>query len=297
MQPDDLEALSILFEQQFKSCVYTTPPTVAALARQIDQPAAVGYYPVRWQGHLRLCAWRAGVLVGFLNAALGLDHEHLDQPEHHPFGLCRCLAVAQGAEAGGDVMMRLLEAGEQFWRQRQVERIIAFSLSTGYPGIQAGVGILPGDWAEHVRVFTGSGYHFTHRYYLQRRALSDLVEEEVPQAGLSLARQHSMQQSLYQVYHRRVEAVARARWGVATPPSTQESERTAILLDLSVSEPWRHRNIGKWLLRRMINDVTLAGFGEMIVFTPSNAAIAINLLTQQGFIEQNYRGYTLEKAC
>jgi ribosomal protein S18 acetylase RimI-like enzyme len=55
-------------------------------------------------------------------------------------------------------------------------------------------------------------------------------------------------------------------------------------------------NIGKWLLRRVINDATLQGYQQILIHVAQNQQAVLNLLNQLGFIEENYRGYTLEKA-
>jgi GNAT superfamily N-acetyltransferase len=68
----------------------------------------------------------------------------------------------------------------------------------------------------------------------------------------------------------------------------------ARLVDLYVDPNWRLKDIGKWLLRRAINDATHQGDVQMIVHLAQQHHAALNLLVQQGFQELNYRGYTLE---
>ena len=63
---------------------------------------------------------------------------------------------------------------------------------------------------------------------------------------------------------------------------------------MEIHNEWRGRDIGKWLLRRLINDTTMQGYHQMLVHLPHRAFIMQNLLIQHGFQEQNYRGYTLE---
>jgi hypothetical protein len=57
---------------------------------------------MRWQYHSRLAAWRAGEMVGFLDAATGHDGDHLDAPEHPPHGLLRFLALTPRAELASE---------------------------------------------------------------------------------------------------------------------------------------------------------------------------------------------------
>jgi ribosomal protein S18 acetylase RimI-like enzyme len=74
-----------------------------------------------------------------------------------------------------------------------------------------------------------------------------------------------------------------------------ELERIAYLPDIHISPQWRRQDIGKWLLRRLINDATLEGYRQMVVHIAHHAYAAMNLFVQQGFQELSYRGYTLDK--
>ncbi len=68
------------------------------------------------------------------------------------------------------------------------------------------------------------------------------------------------------------------------------------VVDLFVEPTWRHKDIAKWLLRRILNDATHQGDVQAVVHLAQHHHAAQNLLIQQGFQEINYRGYTLEKA-
>ena len=195
----------------------------------------------------------------------------------------------------------------------------AHHLSTGYPALQAGAGLLPGDWAEHVRLLTGHGFRLTDRYYALQRPLQTLVEETLPLANLSLARHHSTAGDLYDLYHRRTEPVGHARLiRVQTDASAKENgaraegaqadgiknddaaqakltQQLAYVAEFAIEPDWQRRSIGRWLLRRLINDCTLQGYDEMLIHLPQRATPALNLFNLHGFLEQNYRGYTLEK--
>jgi L-amino acid N-acyltransferase YncA len=65
---------------------------------------------------------------------------------------------------------------------------------------------------------------------------------------------------------------------------------------LEIDQGWRRQNLGKLLLRRLINDATLQGYQQMVVHLAHQQHMARNLLVQHGFQELNYRGYTLDKA-
>ena len=268
LQPDENEVVGSAVNGILSSTPYSMPMDAAMLHTQLYQPNPPTIYPVRMQRHARLCAWRAGRLEGFLDAAVGLDSDSLRLPDYQPFGLIRQAGVAH---------------------------VKAFHMSTGYPAFQAGVGVLPGDWPEHIRVLTTSGYYFVDRFYALRRPLDLPVEEVLPMTGLSLIYRGTPADRTYQLY-RRAEPIGTAR--VTRLILDRESTRLRIanLIDLQIEPSWRRQNIGKWLLRRLINDASLQGYQQMLVHIAQHHSALLNLINQLGFIEENYRGYTLEKA-
>lgn len=294
-EEDDSDSLLDLVRSQLRRSLYSSELEDAndskTIVEQFLQPNSP--FVARWQTVRPLCAWRAGELVGFLDAATGFDASHLDLPDHQPLGFLRFIAITQRTDIINETLLVLLRAAEQFWLEQKVHHVTAFSQRMGYPFFQGGVGVLSGDWDEIVRALTSYGYTFEHRYYLLSRPLRMLLEEDVPMADLRLEYQRHRSEIRYRIYHRLVEQVASGRViGLVSP---EKSSRTLHLLDISVAPLWQNRNIGKWLLRRIINDATMAGFDELIAFPASNQSVALGLFGQQGFIEQNYRGYSLEK--
>lgn len=285
-------------------------------------------YQARWQRHLRLCAWRAGELEGFLDAATGFDQDSFDRPEYRPIGLLRFMVLPGKTELLNEVATALITAAEDFWRGAGIGYVKAFHMSTGYPSFQAGLGILPGDWTTHIRMLTSADFRLAERYYCLRRALDQPLEEVTPLAQLSIVQRGKMTDRHYQVY-RQTEWLAAARITSLTLPAVPQREtkstaprldeqlrmggaphlneqmrigeeekrtvRIANLVDLRVAPEWRRMDIGKWLLRRVINDAITQGYHQMLVHVPHSAHIAVNLFNQIGFQEENYRGYTLEK--
>jgi GNAT superfamily N-acetyltransferase len=146
-----------------------------------------------------------------------------------------------------------------------------------------------------VRQFTAAGWLFRQRYYALARRTGAPLEEECPSADISLVQQRTAQGRSYAIYYRRVEQIAHARVLGLRLDRSDTAELVLRLLDLEVAELWRNRNVGKWLLRRILNDAAHGGYREVIAFLPTNLPIALNLLIQNGFEETNYRGYTLEK--
>ena len=259
-----------------------------------EQPPS--HYAVRWQKHRHLGAWRAGQLVGFLDAAVGLDTDSADVPDYYPIGLIRFLALPDRREWVTPVAEALFDAAYQFWLETGVAYVKAFHISTGYPSFQSGAGILPSDWGDLVRALTSVGFVFSARYYCFARRLVEPIEETVPHADLSLVYRGDWANRRYEIYYRRVEMVAHGR--VVRLPIQGDDGLMPIarLVDLYVDPDWRHKDIGKWLLRRAINDATHQGDAQMIVHLAQQHHAALNLLVQQGFQELNYRGYSLEMA-
>jgi GNAT superfamily N-acetyltransferase len=252
-------------------------------------------YPVRWQRHLQIGAWRAGQMVGFLDLAAGQDSESLDLPDYQPIGLVRFLALPERQDLVGDVSHLLFERAQQFWKAAGVGYVKAFHVSTGYPSFQAGAGILPGDWSDHVQALTTAGFQFQNRYYCLHRLLDSPLEESVPNADLSIAFRGPPNDRTYEIYFRRTEWVGRARSIITRADSHENSAPFAYLAHIEIDPHWRRQKMGRWLLRRVINDATLQGVPEIATHVSHEYPAALNLLAEHGFQELNYRGYTLDQ--
>lgn len=273
---------------------YSTPMEETEIKDQLLHSQPPTLYQAKWQRHLRLCAWRAGELEGFLDAATGFDQESMDRPEYRPIGLLRFLVLPDKVDLIPEVTTALLSTAEDFWRSAGIGYVKAFHMSTGYPSFQAGLGVLPGDWTTHIRVLTGADFRLAERFYCLRRALDQPLEEITPLAQLSVVQRGRLTDRHYQVY-RQTEWIASARISSLTMVEEKRTVRIANLVDLRVATEWRRMDIGKWLLRRVINDAITQGYHQMLVHVPHRATIAFNLFNQVGFQEENYRGYTLEK--
>jgi GNAT superfamily N-acetyltransferase len=200
----------------------------------------------------------------------------------------------QASENVDEVATALIERAEAFWRQAGVGYIKACHFSTGYANFQAGLGALPGEWADLIRVLTSHGYQFCERFYAMSRTLSEPIPELLPLADLNLVYNGAAYDRTYQLYQR-IAWVGMARVVRFCVAQAEGEQRLAKLLDLQIDPQWRGQNIGKWLLRRVINDATLQGYQQLLVHVPFSRHAAISLFNQQGFAELNYRGYTLEK--
>jgi GNAT superfamily N-acetyltransferase len=274
---------------------YSTAFNVATLQEQLVSANPPSLHPVRWQRHQRLAAWRARRLEGFIDLAVGLDGENADLPDYPPFGLLRFFHLVERSERTDEVAAALLDAAEEFWRRNGVGYIKAFHHSTGYPNFQAGLGAVPGDWNEEVRALTNAGYQFTERFYCLSRPLADPVEEITPVAGLSLVYSGSHTDRRYQIY-RRTAWVGMARVVDIYLDGAIGGHRLAKLMHIEIDPAYRGQDIGKWLVKRIINDCTMQGCSQLVAHLSQNRHIAISLLNQLGFLEENYRGYTLEKS-
>lgn len=295
LQAEDEWLLAAALNHVFDNTPYSLPLDALQRQEQLYQATPPSLYPVRWQGHARLCAWRAKRLEGFIDVAVGLDSDSQNLPDYQPFGLLRFLLLPAKNEGLNETAHALLTAAEDFWRQMGVGHVKAFHMSTGYPTFQGGMGALPGDWTEHIRVLTAADYYLVERFYCLRRPLDQPVEEVMPLAGLSLVYRGKFSDRIYLLY-RRAELIGQARVTSLVLENELSTLRIANLIDFQIDPQWRRVNIGKWLLRRVINDATLQGYQQVLAHVAQNQQAMLNLLNQLGFIEENYRGYTLEKA-
>jgi GNAT superfamily N-acetyltransferase len=293
LQAGEREILVGPLNEALLQAPFSSPFHTATLHEQLLAPAPPTLLPVRWQRHLRLCAWRARRLEGFADIAVGLDSDSADRPDYQPLGLLRFLLLIN-AERANEVAAALLAAAEEFWQKTGVAQVKAFHHSTGYPSFQAGLGALPGDWAEVIRVLTGVGYHFTERFYLFSRPLDQPIEEITPLAELSLVYDGTRSDRLYQLY-RRMDRIGTARLVTIDLDTPNGVVTVAKLVHLEVDSVWQGQRIGKWLLKRIINDCTIQGQRQLLAHVPHGRHVAISLFNQLGFEELNYRGYTLEK--
>lgn len=292
----DVEAAAPLVNRMLAHAPFSAPMDTATLQTQLYAANPPTLHPMRWQQRLLLGAWRAGVLVGLLDAATGQDRDSAQLPDYHPLGIVRFLVLPEAEALAAECAEALLAAAMDFWRRQGVAHVKAFHISTGYSCFQAGAGLLPGDWAAHVRLLMGAGFHFTERYYCLARPLEQLLEETVPQGSLSIAFRGDREDRRYQLFFRRTELVAEARLVPFTAVEGEQSIRIAYLAHWEVDERWRNQRVGRWLLRRLINDGTQQGLAQLVVHLQFQQAAAMNLLAQHGFVELNYRGYTLEKS-
>jgi GNAT superfamily N-acetyltransferase len=192
------------------------------------------------------------------------------------------------------VTKALLDAAEQYWRGAGVAQIKAFHRSIGCLAFQAGLGALPGDWSSVFRALTSAGYRLSERYYSLCRPLQQPIEEVTPLADLSLVYHGGPEDRTYQLY-RRTDWVGMARVAAFHLAGDSGPLHLAKLVHIELEPLWRGMDIGKWLVKRIINDCTLQGYQHLVAHAPHSRHIAIALLNQLGFEEQNYRGYSLEK--
>jgi GNAT superfamily N-acetyltransferase len=292
---EDGGAAAALINQLLVRAPYSAPLDSAAANEQLFGQSPLTMLPVRWQQRQLLGAWRAGDLVGVADVATGLDSDSLGEPDYRPLGLLRFLALPPRSDLVTEVAAALLGAAHEFWRNGGVGYVKAYHVSTGYPCFQAGAGTLPGDWADQVRVLTERQFRFTERYYLLARRLDHMLEETVPQGGLSLAFRGDAGDRRYQVFFRRTELIGEARLLQRQMQGDDGPVPFSYIAHWYVDDRWRNQKVGRWLLRRMVNDATQQRVVEIAVHLPLHRSAAMNLLAQHGFQELNYRGYSFEK--
>lgn len=296
LTPADIEAATPIINRLLANSIYSRTLTPTEVHSHFFDVPSSSLYPARWQQRVTLALLRVGELIGLLDAAVGLDSDSLDQPDYQPLGLLRWLALPEDASIVQEGMTRLLAAAETFWRQHHVGRVKAFHPSTGAPAWQAGIGLLPADWTAVVQLLAAHGFRYTQRYYCFARPLrGELFEEDTPQSALTLVIRGANQDRRYQLFFRRTELIAEARLIQCVIEQEAHTLSIAHIVHWEVDDRWRNQNIGRWLLRRMINDAVQQSLAQIIVFVQMQQAAAINLLAQHGFVEQPFRGYVMEK--
>lgn len=295
LAPEEWEPAGVAVNQLLLSAPYSAAMDEATLRQQLFGEAPPTLLPTSWQRRQLLSAWRAGELVAVLDAGAGSDSDNLRTGDMQPVGLLRCLVLPERKDLLNPAAAALLAAAAAFWRSCGVGFVKAYHFSTGYPTMQAGAGLLPGEWSDQVRLLTEDGFRFADRYYLLVRRLDLLLEETVPQGGLSLAMRGPVDDRRYQVFFRRTELIAESRLLQRPLQSADTIQPFGYIAYWNVDERWRNQKLGRWLLRRMINDATQQGLKELAVHLQPHEAAAMNLLAQHGFIELNYRGYSFEK--
>lgn len=291
--PDDAGALLPLVNDLLAQAPFSHPMTVADVSTEILEPQPPTVFPVRWQDNACFGAWRGGALIGVLDAAVGFDAAMLETPEYQPFGLLRFLALPERADLVQGVMDQLMAAALEYWRRHRVVEVRAFRTSTGYPSLQAGVGVLPGDWAEQFRQLTRRGFRLDERYYCLHRSLDRPVEEYVALSEVSLVYRGRVDDRTYEIY-RRAERLARARLVRTVSMQDDRLQPIALIAQLYVEPNWRRHSLGRWLLARMINESLGQGLRKLAAFVTLEQYAGMSLMAQFGFEELHYRGYTLE---
>lgn len=293
--PDEWETAGTAINALVLAAPYSAALDAAALREQLFGAEPPTILPTRWTQRQLLGAWRAGELLGVIDIGAGFDSDSLLVGAAQPVGLLRFLVLPLREDLVNATAAALLAAAGEFWRECGVGVVKAYHFSTGYPTLQGGAGLLPGDWSDQVRLLTEHGFRFADRYYLLVRPSGAMIEETVPQGGLSLAFRGEADDRRYQVFFRRTELIAEARL-IQRPVQVETGVRLfGCMAHWDVDERWRNQKIGRWLLRRMINDTTQQGLADLAVYLLPQQAAAMNLLGQHGFIELNYRGYSFEK--
>ena len=293
--PDEWETAGAAINALLLAAPYSAALDANALREQLFGAEPPTILRTRWTRRQLLGAWRAGELVGVLDIGAGFDSDSLLVGAAQPVGLLRFLVLPERKDLVNPAAAALLAAAGGFWRGCGVGLVKAYHFSAGYPTLGGGAGLLPGDWSDHVRLLTEYGFRFSDRYYLLARPSGAMIEETVPQGGLSLAFRGEVDDRRYQVFFRRTELIAEARLLQRPQQNAGGTQLFGCIAHWEVDERWRNQKIGRWLLRRMINDVTQQGLEELAVYLQPQQAAAMNLLAQHGFIELNYRGYSFEK--
>lgn len=335
INPADTDFLADLLVESARSIPYSRPYDGNELRRYLFDGSKS-----EDDSESRICmgAWRAGRMIGYIDASVGnLDSEfeffaainpvaNITLPGAQdqylpPSGLLRLLILPEEPDMAEEVAHHLIEQAEQFWQGAGVKSVRAFRLGSGYPHLQAGAGILPGDWSNHFRLLTVAGYKLEQRYRTLMKPLSDYMVEIYPQLSISLETRELENGWESALYHRRLHRIGVVRLVGAelipgwteedtVPKSGEQMQQSpshanvakdqavpvATISNLQIDTEWRGQDLGKLLLRRAINDARHRGYRQMLVYLRQPQHVGWSLLTQQGFEELSFRGYSFLKA-
>lgn len=275
-------------------------------------------------GHItdRQCigAWQAGRLIGFVDTAVTSAFSNGQPVAQQPVsvlpqqrgansyhGLIRTLILPKSAALASEVKALLLNLVESRWREGGIQSIFAFLPHGGYRQIQAGIGVLPAQWREHFRLLTESGYQLSQRYRAMKRPLDRFVEEIHPELPTSVETHDTPTGWNCELYYRRVNQIGRISLSGITPEAGQNQSQSrldtidpatsvAVVNELYINDEWRNQNLGKFLLRKAINDAQHRGYKALLIYLQQESHRGWSLLAQQGFQELEYRGYSFEKS-
>lgn len=295
LYPPDSHQMQELVSLTLARVSYTSPMDDAAIQTHCFQPEPPSLHFVRWMGHQVFGVLAEEKLLGFVDVGVGFDHATQHLMDDRPLGLLRFMALPQEYTLSGQVARLLLQTAETFWREQSVRRVRAFSFSTGYPAYQLGVGILPSTWEDHHRWLNQAGYRPVERFYCLGYPLQRLVREEVPAGVYTLYPQYDEIGLRYQLYEGDEMRIAATRMIARQVAEPKNDNPVAGLVELIVASGWRRRGIGRWLLRRMINDAYLQGNRTLVCFVGHTNEAGLGLCRKVGFEQMAYRGYTLEK--
>lgn len=310
LHEDESAQLISLLNLWVEQMPYTARFTRESVDQEIFGPAPATVSGMKWLFTSQFGAWAGDELVGFVDVATSFGAETSFVPVGRPLGYLRFLALPVAFVPGGTsssatndptflewidtVAHHLLVEAERFWLRQEVRRVIAFGVEGGYPTFQLGAGTMPGEWSHHIRVLTQSGFRLQDRTYCVHRRISELLEEPIPGLRLSLLQRGSDHNRHYAVYQR-ADLVAQARLLYRDVDYPAGINPVGLMADFQVLPAWRGKGVGKWLLRRMVNDATLLGYRRLVYHLHPDDRAAMNLFTQTGFQELDFRGYMFEK--
>ncbi len=293
--PTDSRAVAALLSPALRAVPYSREMSDAEILEQCFQPEPPTVHPSHWLQHQVLGAVQRGRLLGFVDFGVGYDHTALHRIGETPLGLLRFLALPDTYPLAVQVAQVLLAEVETLWRMEGVRQVRAFSFSTGYPAFQFGAGILPAAWEEHRDQLLRAGYRLVERYACFRRPLRGPLRESLPPSGLELWLDETRSSRTYQLFDPEGHRIASARLLLGRVLEPASANPVAYLEGFWVAEDWRRQGIGRWLLRRMVNDAGLLGAQEAVAHLDHDNQAAWRLLVHHGFEELPYRGYTLAK--
>lgn len=232
-----------------------------------------------------------GHTAGFAHCTVGRLQ---DDDRHTRDGFVRHLAVLpKGASAAGPA---LLAAAEAYFRRQSVKVVRAFPIQGGYPCYLAGRGVLVGDNLEVMGALGRAGYRISQRWLLYELMFDAYVIERLPRTdSLNVKVEATTADDFSLLVSDRAETVAEIRCLRLADMSQHTNMQTASLQTLCVSEAYRRRGLGRWLLLRCLNELATRGVQRLVVDINHTNAAMQGLLLHIGMQELPLTGYSYVK--
>ncbi|MCP4167669.1 MAG: GNAT family N-acetyltransferase [Chloroflexi bacterium] len=292
LQQKDLAAVTELWNQTAETLPFSWCTSPDTFQKDIVSQNAEPYIDLQTQPEGCLVARDGKQMLGLIHCSVG----YLAEDEITLRGFIRHLTTLPSAP-NWVAKLLLSEAEDHFRKQGVSDRVFAFHRHAGYPSLLAGRGYFATDRIDIMATLGDAGYQVRDRWFLYEKTFHSYVTEYHPSQGNLVLRILDSPDGITSLH------VVHQGWPVAELSvvimielSKQRGAPIAAIKELRVEPGFRRRGVGRWLLLRTLNELTLRGVHHLIVDINHNDAAAQSLLVQLGFEEVPIRGFSYEKS-